>query len=381
MLKNFWYAVAWDNEVTDKPNKIRVLGQDLALFRTPDGKANCVSDLCVHRGGSLGEGWVENGCIVCPYHGWTYDADGNCTKIPASPGGGPIPKKARVDSYPTVEKYGWVWVFLGDLPEEERPPIPTFPELELPESETPWRTIRGEFNWNANYERVVENGVDVAHTSFVHTFGNRERPEVTKQEVTLEEFACHMDVELYPTASKGLWSRLYKDKPMVKVRSSWWMPSIVRIHIDNPMGQIIIYDTNIPIDETHTRTLWLGMRNFFTGAWADRDARKRILAIFEQDQVVVEKQRPELLPWDMDAELHHKSDRPAVEYRKKRRELIEKGWGIDAHRLRTNQPRGEATVIPSPARRENPDLAHAWVMKEVESVVPSREASAASEVE
>jgi hypothetical protein len=97
--------------------------------------------------------------------------------------------------------------------------------------------------------------------------------------------------------------------------------------------------------------------------------------------VVVEKQRPELLPWDMDAELHHKSDRPAVEYRKKRRELIEKGWGIDAHRLRTNQPRGEATVIPSPARRENPDLAHAWVMKEVESVIPSREASAASEVE
>ncbi len=367
MLKNFWYAVAWDNEVTDDPHRITVLGQDLALFRTSDGKAHCVSDLCVHRGGSLGDGWVSNDCIVCPYHGWQFKADGECVKIPASPGGGPIPKKARVDAYPVEERYGWVWVFLGDLPEEERPPIPVFPELELDPATSPWRTVRGEYMWDANYERIVENGVDVAHTSFVHTFGNREKPEVLTQEITLEEWACHMDVTLEPSPSKGIYKRLYKDKPKVAVRSSWWMPSIVRIHIQNPMGHIIIYDTNIPITETKTRTLYLGMRNFFTGSWADRDAKRRIRAIFDQDAAVVQAQRPELLPWDMDAELHHKSDRPAVEYRKKRRQLINAGWGIDAHRLSTNKPRGEATVIPSPARRANPDLKHAWVLKEVEA--------------
>lgn len=367
MLKNFWYAVAWDNEVTDTPTKIRVLGQDLALYRTPDGVAHCVSDLCIHRGGSLGNGWVEDGCIVCPYHGWQFNSDGECTKIPASPGGGPVPKKARVDAYPTREKYGWVWVFLGDLPEEERPPMPVFPEMEDPA----WRVVRGTYDWEANYERVVENGTDVAHTAFVHSFGNAEKPEVTKQEITLEDWGCHMDVELYPQASTGLWKRFFKgDDRMVKVRSSWWMPSIVRIHISNPLGEIIIYDTNIPVDANHTRTLWLGLRNFFTGSWADRDAKRRIEAIFEQDHKVVSEQRPELLPWDMDAELHHKSDRPAVEYRKLRKRLIDQGWGIDAHRLKTNQPRGEMTVIPSPARRENPELAHAWVTKEIEAAIP-----------
>jgi phenylpropionate dioxygenase-like ring-hydroxylating dioxygenase large terminal subunit len=371
MLKNFWYAVAWDNEVTGQPRKVTVLGQDLALFRTPDGRAHCVSDLCVHRGGSLGKGWMKDGCIVCPYHGWEFKPDGECNRIPASPGGGPIPKKARVDAYPTVERYGWVWVFLGDLPEEERPPIPEFPELENPA----WRVVRGEYNWNANYERVVENGVDVAHTAFVHTFGNPDKPEVLNQEITLEDWACHMDVELEPTPSKGLWKKLYKDKPKVRVRSSWWMPSLIRIHIQNPLGEIIIYDTNIPVDATHTRTLWLAARNFFTGKWADRDTIRRTKAIFDQDAIVVQEQRPELLPWDMDAELHHKSDRPAVEYRKLRRKLLDQGWGIDAHRLKTNQPRGEMTVIPSPARRENPDLAHAWTTKEIESAI-ARDADA-----
>ena len=77
-----------------------------------------------------GAGRVENGCVECPYHGWTCDGGGNVTRIPSLPAGQKIPARARVDAYPVKEKYGWVWVFLGDLPEAERAPLPDFPEYD-----------------------------------------------------------------------------------------------------------------------------------------------------------------------------------------------------------------------------------------------------------
>src|SRR5690349_14384151 len=119
MLKNFWYAVEFSDRVTSKPLKLTCLGQRFVLYRTSKGEAVCLSDLCAHRGAALSDGWVKDDCIVCPYHGWEYEQGGACTKIPANLQGRSIPKKARVDAYPVVEKYGFVWAFLGDLPEEE----------------------------------------------------------------------------------------------------------------------------------------------------------------------------------------------------------------------------------------------------------------------
>src|SRR5688572_4221659 len=129
MLKNFWYAVAWRDEITTKPKRITVLGQHLALYRDSRGKPTAMSDLCIHRGAALSAGWTQGDCLVCPYHAWTYERDGRCVRIPAAGDNGVIPRKARVDAYPTKEKYGWVWVFMGDLAEHERPPLPDFPEF------------------------------------------------------------------------------------------------------------------------------------------------------------------------------------------------------------------------------------------------------------
>src|SRR4051794_6801913 len=149
MLKNFWYAVEFGDRVTNKPVRITVLGRHLTLYRTPSGKIVALSDLCVHRGAALSGGWLKDDCIVCPYHGWEYRPDGQCVKIPAQPDRA-VPGKARVDSYPTVERYGFIWVYLGDLPEEERPPMPVWPEFdELIENGGKYRTVSGEFRWNA----------------------------------------------------------------------------------------------------------------------------------------------------------------------------------------------------------------------------------------
>jgi phenylpropionate dioxygenase-like ring-hydroxylating dioxygenase large terminal subunit len=368
MLKNFWYAVAFTDEITEKPTKLQVLGQQLVAFRQKrSGKVIVMSDLCVHRGGALSGGWQdEKGCLVCPYHGWEYDAEGKAVKIPANLEGRPIPKKARVDSYPTQEKYHFVWVFLGDLPEEERPPLPDWDDLFEPGR---FRAVHGEFLWKANYERVLENGVDIAHTPWVHggAFGNREQPQVEEYEPEITPWSAAATVSLNPPRKnvKGIKKVLYRKDPKdVVTTTSWYLPSLIKLHVRLPFGDMIILDTNIPIDEETTLTKFVALRSFFKGKWADRDALRRTMEIFVQDQAVVEGQRPELLPHDISGELHMRSDALSIAYRRRRQELLDQGWGIAADRVVGSGPRTEATVIPSPARREG-DYERAWVMKEV----------------
>src|SRR3546814_4957719 len=98
----------------------------LVFVRVRDGtgRVACLSDVCIHRGASLSKGRCEGDRVACPFHGWEFDGEGRCQKIPAL-GDTKVPKRGRIDSYPTKEIYGWIWVFLGDLPEDERPEPPT----------------------------------------------------------------------------------------------------------------------------------------------------------------------------------------------------------------------------------------------------------------
>ena len=117
MLINLWYVAEWSETLKDEPVKVKMLGQNLVLFRDEQGKANCLSDVCIHRGGSLSGGKCIDGNVACPYHGWQFDGDGKVQFIPSEGRDFRIPDRARVDAYPTEERYGMIWVFLGDLPE------------------------------------------------------------------------------------------------------------------------------------------------------------------------------------------------------------------------------------------------------------------------
>ncbi|MFD8561447.1 Rieske 2Fe-2S domain-containing protein [Streptosporangium canum] len=364
MLKNFWYAVEFGHAVDRRPRRVTCLGQDFVIWRRRDGRIACLSDLCVHRGGALSMGTpAGDDSIACPYHGWEYEPDGRCVKIPANPPGRGIPLKARVDSYPVIERYGMVWAFLGDLPEEERPPIPHIPQHEDPA----FRAVYWETTVDANYERTLENVVDAAHTPFVHgtAFGNPDRPEIPDYEITGDDWHAEADILLSPPLPKGLWGALARRGPRaehVVVSNGWYLPNIVKLHVRLPFGDLVLYDHNIPLGQTRTLVKIVGYRNFFTGKWADGNAVKRIEKIFEQDRPVVENQRPELLPFDLSAELHIRSDALQVAYRRRRRQLMDQGWWVGGDDIVTGDvPRREATVIPSPARRDNPDLARAWV--------------------
>ena len=124
MFINFWYCAARSADLGDGPFKVRMLGQDFVLFRDSSGTARCLHNVCVHRGSSLADGKVKGDRIECPYHGWQYGPTGACERIPTLvETDSRIPKRAKVDSYPTLERYGFVFAFLGDLPEAERPPL------------------------------------------------------------------------------------------------------------------------------------------------------------------------------------------------------------------------------------------------------------------
>jgi phenylpropionate dioxygenase-like ring-hydroxylating dioxygenase large terminal subunit len=322
----------------------------------------------VHRGGALSGGWVKGNCIVCPYHGWEYERNGQCTKIPANLEGKAIPNRARVDSYPTQEKYDFVWAFLGDLPEEERPPMPEFPHAV---DDPQFKKITGEYHWKVNYERAVENSMDISHAPFVHggAFGNPDKPQVPDFEITYGDYSAETTVYLEPTPPKGLWSYFRKREVVpVKTRAGYFMPCITLLEVTLPIGLMVLYNFHTPIDEFTTVTRWINLRTFFKGDWADSNARKRVLKVFDQDKVVLEEVRPEILPIDIAAELHVKSDNLQIAYRKLRNKLLAKGWGIDMHKIRSELTGRTFVVILSPTRREVPELAHAWVMKEVPSI-------------
>ena len=373
-IKNHWYAIEFGNRVGVEPVLAKVHNHDLVLWRSPDGTVNAQSDLCVHRGGSLAGGKVVGNCVQCPYHGWLYGTDGACVKIPANREGLPIPKKARVDTYPCVERYGFVWVFLGDLPVAQRPAVPVLDGLkEHAEIKADgYRAVFGDFTWNANYDRVLENAVDIAHTPFVHSgsFGNADQPEIQEFELVEDVRNGFLNsvtatVELEPPRPSGLWKILSKkDRPPVSTTTGFYPPNMSLLIVRLPLGELRIFTAAVPRDEHQTVSKFAMMRTFFTGGWADKNSIQRTMKIFLEDQASVEAQRPELLPFDLSAELHVKSDSIQLAYRRWRQEQINRGWGLKV--LPTAQAASAAAVIPSPQRSADPELANAWVFPTVE---------------
>ena len=124
-LGRYWHPVALSDEVQGQPVGRTLLDEQLVLFRA-DGRVAALHDLCVHRGTPLSLGSLHGSNIVCAYHGWTYNGEGVCVRIPSVPPDRAIPEKARVASYRAAERYGLVWVCL----DEASSSIPEFPELE-----------------------------------------------------------------------------------------------------------------------------------------------------------------------------------------------------------------------------------------------------------
>ena len=370
MLVNLWYVAEWSATVKDKPVHVKMLGQDFVLYRDVKGKIHCLSDVCLHRGGSLSHGWNKGDSVACPYHGWRFNGEGRVTLIPSEGEDFTPPDRARIDAYPTEERYGMVWVFLGDNPEEERFPLPEFPEYDDPN----WKAITDEWHWKAEAARVVENGIDIAHASFVHPLFGMEATAQENHIVTIEKNDYHGKSKniQYPPAFKENWlrKRMRKERQPTVTKPEWYLNGmVVRIQIDiNPTMSILMFDANTPVDEHNTRTFATQMRTFFKHSLFDNGSRKRLRKVFAEDTIIVERAAPNYLPERLMHEMSVKDDKFMSTFRAARRRLIEqKGWQIDSEKVAAAKGR-QVLTIPSPHRRENPDIE--WVMDTVPLVPP-----------
>jgi phenylpropionate dioxygenase-like ring-hydroxylating dioxygenase large terminal subunit len=376
MYINFWYPIARSTEITsDKPLKVQVLLMPLVAFRDADGKARVLANTCVHRGGSLADGWVRNGCVVCPYHGWQFSGDGKCVRVPSLGDDAKLPPRAKVDSYPVQERYGIVFAFLGDLPEAERPPLYDIPEYGTPE----WKSQLYVLNLGAYYERSMENGLDPIHNEFVHPMQGAPMmsPERQREKLPIEDI---------PWGSKfyvPFGGKLEHNTELASARSgarvgaagSWHQgPNQLVTWIDltatNSFHQYIF---EAPVDEGHTRLFFLNMRNWLLDDKHDQRIEDVTLKIVHEDISVLEKLDPIRTPDTNSREILVPGDSAVVRYRELLKEWDAKGWRIDVKALRSKQ--GDvAMAIPSPGRRESGN----WVLESVPLLPGDPSAVAAS---
>src|SRR5690348_720932 len=307
VLVNDWHPVALVSQLASGgPIAARLLGEDIVLWRS-GGDYFAWRDLCVHRGTRLSLGKIVDGAsLECPYHGWTYGRDGRCILMPAHPEQSP-PAKACVDVYRAVVRHGVVWVSLGDGASS----VPTF---ELMEDGRHQVLMSGPYRVRASGPRVVENFLDVGHFPFVHEgiLGDRARPAIADYEAKITPdgvVATGVKVfqpDPYGTGQGSMVTYTYRaHRPL--------SASFIK-HGDHSFGMLLSVTPHDAVDSS--AWMWMAMNYEPKGSMIEFQDR-----IFAQDRPILESQRPELLPLDLQAELHLRSDRTAIAYRRWLREL------------------------------------------------------------
>lgn len=312
MLNNLWYVARPSAEVGSQPLAARLPGQDRVPFR---------------------------------------GADGRVTRIPAGPGL-KTPARVRVDACPTHQKHGWIWVFIGDLPESRRPAPPAMPECDDPSI----RWIGGSRDRNANYQRVVENGLDFAHAPFVHGSASGDRNNPAIDDFSVEECATGARSRMVmrvPRNIRGLWSFLYREKlTVVESRPGYDVNGlVVGLELLPRHGwQVWLRSARTPVGENTTRTWWLMGRNFRKAAMFDQDSVKRNGKTFHQDTVVPATIKPEQLPHSWREALTVPTDALQVPCRRRVREFEARGWKVGTRRIDAGFRGRHACVLLSHGR-------------------------------
>ena len=163
-FRRYWLVVGTTKELRDIPIGVKVLGEELVLFRDLDGRIGLVGLHCPHRGSSLEYGEIEARGIRCPYHAWLFDVAGNCLEQPAEPKDSQFRKKVKHLSYPVREQGGLIFAYLG--PEQDDPPLlPNYSPLVGDGGQRYVESIR---YYDYNWFNFIENGVDPVHFSVLH---------------------------------------------------------------------------------------------------------------------------------------------------------------------------------------------------------------------
>ncbi len=294
MLNNLWYAIEFSSAVTQQPKQVSVMGQTVVLYRNAEGELVALDDRCIHRGASLSLGWVDGNCLRCPYHGWKYDAEGRCVEIPANQSDMAIPKRARVNPYPVVDRHGFVWLWMGTATADASllPMLPFDP--------SGWHGSQDEFCWNAHYSRVIENNVDVSHPPFLHRkLGQRKEANAQIAPLVVEpigEWGASVTLSAKMQKLNGIWQGLVAQQGELGStrRHAFYLPNFTSLELTFGKFQLAFLMAHIPVADDVTITKSLILRNFLPFSWLDRSVNQFGQKLLREDEQVVKTQVPQV---------------------------------------------------------------------------------------
>jgi nitrite reductase/ring-hydroxylating ferredoxin subunit len=258
LLRRYWHPIAVANEVKDLPIPVRVLGEDLILFKTPRGEFGLVYPRCCHRGTTLYYGKVEDRGIRCCYHGWLFGTDGKCLDQPCEPNGGDKRENYRQPWYPVQERYGLIFAYMG--PPDRQPVLPRYEALELLQPgewiEPDGRSIGsgGDVIAPCNWFQHWENVMDPYHVAILHSAfsGIQFIPEMAiMPEVSFEPSSLGVISTQVRNVDGKIFRRVTEvAMPTLRVVANPWAPAFNR-----PVESI---GWTLPIDDTHYRIFTAG---------------------------------------------------------------------------------------------------------------------------
>ena len=164
LMRRYWHPIAGSAQLNaDNPTKeVRLLGEDLVLYRDTKGTVGCIEPSCAHRKASLAYGVPEENGIRCAYHGWIFDENGACVDQPSEPEGSKFKEKVRIKSYPVQELGGLIFVYMGPLP---APILPKWDVLSWEGHKDAWSTLLP-----CNWLQCQENSLDPLHFQWLHRY-------------------------------------------------------------------------------------------------------------------------------------------------------------------------------------------------------------------
>jgi phenylpropionate dioxygenase-like ring-hydroxylating dioxygenase large terminal subunit len=315
VFRKFYYPVMPVDRLKDGPKPFTLLGENIVLWLDENNRPAAAVDRCCHRTAKLSKGWIHNGCIVCPYHGWTFDRTGKCTWFPQAELENP-PKVYRIKGYHCEERYGYAWVALddpiADIPVFRRSDEPGFRKIDQL-----YQVIR------TTGLRLMENSFDNAHFAFVHreTFGDIHDPRPAESTIVPNEtgFDMYYEVKVHNKLNERYKAiNVETDYTVRKVHSRWFIPFVRQTDITYPTGLIhSICTCATPIDDDTCMLVQFVYRND-----TEEDVPAETVIAFDKTVVTEDLEILETtesnIPLDLSLrmETHMQADKPGILMRK-----------------------------------------------------------------
>ena len=257
LLRRYWMPVCAVKDLNEKEPKkrVRILGEDLVLFRDASGEYGLMPEQCPHRKASLYYGFVEKDGLRCPYHGWKFSPNGTCIEQPFEGDNPTLRAKASRRSYPVQQMCGLLFAYMG------ADPVPLLPQWETLVRKDGTRSIVVLPTHNNNWLQAMENSCDPTHTYYLHgeMMLHKRSPEENAKSHDVAYFHRPIEAFDFELCIEPGWagvrkSRVYGgDQPEREVGHPVVFPNILIA----PQGKSLTMHFRVPVDDTHTNVFWV----------------------------------------------------------------------------------------------------------------------------